>query len=60
MRRYLVYFELLSKLSNWKKLIIRGKKIESIIRRYMGCSTETVAFQVYNILKTDYEFLQFF
>ncbi len=25
-----------------------------------GCSTETVAFQVYEILKIDYEFLQFF
>ncbi len=27
---------------------------------YMGSSTETVAFQVYEILKIDYEFLQFF
>ncbi len=27
---------------------------------YMGSSTETVAFQVYEILKTDPEFLQFF
>ncbi len=26
----------------------------------MGSSTETVAFQVYEILKTDHEFLQFF
>ncbi len=27
---------------------------------YTGTSTETVAFQVYEILKIDYEFLQFF
>ncbi len=27
---------------------------------YAGCSTETVAFQVYEILKIDHEFLQFF
>ncbi len=27
---------------------------------YMGSSTETVAFQVYEILKINYEFLQFF
>ncbi len=30
------------------------------LRAYMGSSTETVAFQVYEILKTDHEFLQFF
>ncbi len=27
---------------------------------YLGSSTETVAFQVYEILKIDHEFLQFF
>ncbi len=27
---------------------------------YMGSSTETVAFQVYEILKINHEFLQFF
>ncbi len=27
---------------------------------YLGSSTETVAFQVYEILKIDYEFLQLF
>ncbi len=27
---------------------------------YLGTSTETVAFQVYEILKIDHEFLQFF
>ncbi len=32
--------------------------LDSII--YMGSSTETVAFQMYEILKIDHEFLQFF
>ncbi len=27
---------------------------------YLGSSTETVTFQVYEILKIDHEFLQFF
>ncbi len=30
------------------------------INSYMGSSTETVAFQVYEILKIDHEFFQFF
>ncbi len=30
------------------------------INTYMGSSTETVAFQVYEILKINHEFLQFF
>ncbi len=30
------------------------------INWYMDSSTETVAFKVYEILKTDHEFLQFF
>ncbi len=31
-----------------------------ILGKYMGSSTETVAFQVYEILKIDQEFFQFF
>ncbi len=30
------------------------------MEKYVGSSTETVAFQVYEILKIDHEFLQFF
>ncbi len=30
------------------------------VNMYKGSSTEPVAFQVYEILKTDHEFLQFF
>ncbi len=37
-------------------IIIYIKNIGS----YMGNSTETVALQVYEILKIDHEFLQFF
>ncbi len=32
----------------------------SNLLRYLGSSTETVAFQVYEILKIDHQFLQFF
>ncbi len=32
----------------------------SFLRKYQGNSTETVAFQVYEILKINLEFLQFF
>ncbi len=35
-------------------------KIKSTKISVEGSSTETVAFQVYEILKTDHEFLQFF
>ncbi len=34
-------------------------KVHSLLK-YMGSSTETVAFQVYEILKINHEFLQFF
>ncbi len=36
--------------------------IEEILKscKHMGSSTETVAFQVYEILKINHEFLQFF
>ncbi len=34
--------------------------IEEVSKLHMGSSTETVAFQVYEILKIDHEFLQFF
>ncbi len=38
-----------------------GKILAKVdIHTHMGSSTETVAFQVYEILKINYEFLQFF
>ncbi len=33
---------------------------DALEKMYMGSSTETVAFQVYEILKINHEYLQFF
>ncbi len=41
-----------------RKLILRKRPFNFWL--YVGSSTETVAFQVHEILKTDHEFLQFF
>ncbi len=56
--------------SNFKHEYSNDFKIKSKIKKsilyfdtqnmYMGSSTETVAFQVYEILKIDHEFLQLF
>ncbi len=55
-----LFFTIQKKIKIYDQIIKILAQLWQVVNSYMGSSTETVAFQVYEILKINHEFLQFF